>query len=472
MAGIDSSIQNMGDFVPLDRLRRQPRPDGSQIASVREHLRGLAAQLSPEEQRALSFVLETLDTRDSPLMELAALPPEAVMKSGEVEIYHRLLERPTPTETGLPPKLALIMKGTRLCNLRCTYCRSWAEGPDEVMPFDVLARSIQSACTAPGVGLVQFIWHGGETTLRPLSFYRKALWLQERFRRRGMTIGNQLQTNGTHLPPEWLDFLKLYGFAVGVSLDGPPEVHDLRRVDIKGRPTSERVREGIRSLQAHGIEFEVKMVVDDEVVALGARRVLDYLLEIGVRQVALLNVVPEGDPERKLPGDHLGFPRFVDFLREIFHLWWPRHREQIEFRELSDLMIRLQGGPGSFCVFGENCMGGVLTIEPKGEIAACDRYQGDPSFLFGNILHTDLSSVPRAANMVRAHQETDAEMDRASQCRWFAICHGGCPHDRYVRVHRNVSQDERCCGWSPLLADMVKVLQPGSFSSTSPKQDV
>jgi uncharacterized protein len=468
----DRSPEDSRDFVPLERLRgKQAGPDGSLIASVKDHLRGLAEQLSQGEQEALSFLLKTLDSRSSALTELAALPPESVLKPSEAEVHKGLLTRPIQTQVGLPHTIALIMKGTRLCNLRCTYCRSWAEGPNEVMPFDVLARAIQSACAAPGVECVEFIWHGGETTMRPIAFYRKALWLQERFRRRGQRITNQLQTNATNLSPEWLDFLKRYRFVVGVSLDGPPEVHDLRRLDIKGLPTSERVREGMEMLRSNGIGFEVKMVVDDEVINLGAQRLLDYLLEIGVRQVALLNVVPEGDPDRKLPGDYLELPRFVGFLREIFRLWWPTYAERISFRELSDLMTRLQGGPGGFCVFDVNCMGGVYTIEPMGDIAACDRYQGDADFKFGNILGTELSELLVSPNLARAHAETDAEMDHTSSCRWFHICHGGCPHDRYVRIHRGVSHGERCCGWSPLLTEMTAALQQGSSSSIRPKQN-
>jgi uncharacterized protein len=326
------------------------------------------------------------------------------------------------------------------------------------MPFEVLARATQSACTSPGIEHIQFIWHGGETTLRPISFYRGALWLQQRFRRPGLTISNQLQTNGTTLSKDWLRFLKDYRFTVGISLDGPPEVHDQRRLDTKGRPTSERVRVGIEKLKSQGIPFDVKMVVDDAVLALGAKRLLDYLLELEVPRVALLNVVPEGDPDRMLPGDYLEFPRFVEFLRELFHLWWPVHSNQISFREISDLMLRLKGEGGNFCVFDSNCMGSVYTVEPRGNIAACDRYQGDSSYTFGNILDKGFSDLLAAPNLVRAHAETDTEMEVAASCLWSKICHGGCPHDRYVRIHRGVSRGERCCGWAPLLNDVSLAL--------------
>jgi len=470
VAETNSSHHSSGDFVPLERLRR-PRPEkaGADLESIERHLQDLAGQLSPGERDALASILGRLDS-DRAFLELAALSPEIVLKPEEAGIYQRLLACPLPKPYSLSRVVALIMKGTRLCNLRCTYCRSWAEGPNENMPFEVLARAIQSSCTAPGVDHVEFIWHGGETTLRPISFYRGALWLQQRFRRPGLAISNQMQTNGTNLSSDWLQFLKSYQFTVGISLDGPPEINDQRRFDVKGRPTSQRVRQGIESLKNHGIEFDVKMVVDDAVIALGARRLLDYLLEIGVARVALLNVVPEGDPERKLPGDYLEFPRFVEFLRELFHLWWPVHSSQISFRELSDLWLRLKGERGSFCVFDSNCMGSVFTVEPNGKVAACDRYQGDPSYTFGNILNMDFSDLRDSVNLDRAHVETAAEMDVAGSCRWSKICHGGCPHDRYVRIHRGVSKDENCCGWAPLISDMSLALTQAPSALTNSKE--
>ena len=97
-------------------------------------------------------------------------------------MYERLRDEPDP-DAGGQAVLTVIMKATRLCNLRCTYCHSWRSGPNQKMTFDVLAHSIHGALRDPSVGYVDFVWHGGEVTVLPVEFYRKALWLQERFRR-------------------------------------------------------------------------------------------------------------------------------------------------------------------------------------------------------------------------------------------------------------------------------------------------
>src|SRR5262245_24331312 len=95
--------------------------------------------------------------------------------------------------------VSLIVKGTRLCNLRCTYCHDWRSGQDQTMTFPVMARTIAAALRDPEYDAVEFIWHGGETTVLPIAFYEKALLIQSRFRRPGQLIRNLIQTNGTRL---------------------------------------------------------------------------------------------------------------------------------------------------------------------------------------------------------------------------------------------------------------------------------
>lgn len=440
--------------------------DPALASSLLEHLQSFAAQLDDQERAVLSAMVR-LGDRNPHLLALAAEPGEALLRPEERAIVERLQARPAPTGTGLRSPLAVIMKGTKICNLRCTYCRSWSDQPDQVMPFEVLAHALYGVLLTPGVQHVEFIWHGGETTLRPLSFYRKALWLQQLFRRPGQRITNSIQTNGTTLNDSWLDFLQRYDFSVGVSLDGPPEIHDRRRLDIQGRPTSGRVRQGLAQLRAHGLKHGVLMVVDDDVIALGAARLLEFFLETGVGQVSLLNVGPEGEPGRNVPGDYLRFPRFVEFLRELFLLWWPAHVNQISFREITDLVKRVRGEGGNFCVFEENCMGGVLTVEPRGELSICDKYQGDAAYQLGRVTEMDVADLPAGAPLTRARVQTDTDMAACRACRWYSICQGGCPHDRYVRVQRGLSEDEGCCGWAPLIDTMARTMAASSSRNQS-----
>src|SRR5215471_659649 len=110
--------------------------------------------------------------------------------------------------------ISLIIKGTRLCNLRCAYCVDWRTDRDQTMSFPVMARLIAAALSDPRHDAVEFIWHGGETTILKRSFYEKALFVQSKFRRPGQRIHNSIQTNGTRLTAEWCRFFRANKFGV------------------------------------------------------------------------------------------------------------------------------------------------------------------------------------------------------------------------------------------------------------------
>jgi uncharacterized protein len=426
--------------------------DEASVLRAAGRLEEFAATLPEDGQTALRVLLERSRTA---LVD----PPGSLFAPDEAALVEDLAAEADPPPGG-NTVLTVIMKATRLCNLRCTYCHSWRAGPNQTMTFPVLARATRDALRDPTVRWVDFVWHGGEATLVPRSFYRQAVWLQERFRRPGQTVLNTVQTNGTRLTDDWLEFLREHDFSIGVSLDGPPEVHDARRVDMGGRPTAARVRRGLERLRAAGIERSgTLMVVDEEIIAAGAERVLGYLDEIGVRQVALLNVLPENTPPGAPPrGDYLPFPSFVDFLRDLFRVWWPRYRDRIVVRELADLAGQITGAAPQICVFAGECFGTYLTVEPTGEVSACDKYIDDDTYRFGDVLTTGLTGALRSEQLALVRDENRRAVDRMRECRWFGVCHGGCPHDRYTGERRLPGYDGRCCGLAPLLDDMAATL--------------
>ena len=210
--------------------------------------------------------------------------------------------------------VGLIIKATRLCNLRCTYCNDWREGSDQIMSFQVLVSLISAALKDPAHDSVEFIWHGGETTLLPISFYEKAIFLQSQFRRPGQLIRNSIQTNGTRLTSEWISFFRANRVAVGISLDGPPELNDRVRVRRSGRGSFELVQKGIELLRCGGVPFSVLMVVDEETLGVGPNRIFDFLLESKVKSVAFLAAKPANQPAA-LPGTKA----VIRWITESFH---------------------------------------------------------------------------------------------------------------------------------------------------------
>jgi len=422
--------------------------------SVAERLEGFAEQLDGDELAALRLALlkadDALDTA-----ALAALPPEELFDDDERELIAELdaMRDPDPL---LPPKVTLIMKATRLCNLRCVYCNAWAEGAGQHMGFEVLARTIHGVQRDPGVRASTFVWHGGEPTLRGTDFYRRALWLQLRWRRDDQTVRNQLQTNATRLDPGFVEMCRRLHISVSVSLDGPPEIHDRQRLDAAGRPTSAQVRDGIEMLRRAGLVPGILMVVDRDTVELGAERMLDHLLELEVPSVGLLNAVPGMGPGGvSLDDPWLPWGTWQGFLRDLFRLWWPEHAGRLRIRELTELVRAVQGETARKCYYSSDCFSYVFTVEPDGDVTPCDKYVGDPDGRYGSVMEQPVGEVMTSPAVQARRAADEAEVDRLRGCRWFELCSGSCPFDRMVNRTRGADVPSGCCGLGPLLDEIA-----------------
>ena len=168
----------------------------------------------------------------------------------------------------LPSRIHILAKPTgAICNLSCSYCffldkKLLYPGSSFHMSYEVLESYIQQLVKAHSSLQVTVAWQGGEPTLMGIDFYRRAIELQERYRKPGMTFENTIQTNGTLLNDEWCQFFKENNFLVGISIDGPREFHDSYRVDKKGKGTFDRVMCGLRLLQKHGVEYNVLTTIN------------------------------------------------------------------------------------------------------------------------------------------------------------------------------------------------------------------
>ena len=178
----------------------------------------------------------------------------------------------------LPPRIHVLAKPTgAICNLACSYCffldkELLYPGSKFRMSDEVLENYIRQLIKAHRSPQVTVAWQGGEPTLMGIDFYRRAIELQEKYRKPGMTFENTMQTNGTLLNDEWCRFFKENNFLIGISIDGPRELHDAYRVDKKGEGSFDRVMKGLRLLQKHGVEYNVLTTVN--------RINADYPLEV------------------------------------------------------------------------------------------------------------------------------------------------------------------------------------------------
>lgn len=323
-----------------------------------------------------------------------------------------------------------------VCNLRCDYCYYVAKeglypGSSFRMTDRLLEEFTRQYIAAQSVPEVTFGWQGGEPTLAGLEFFRRAVELQHRYARPGMRILNALQTNGTLLDDEWCRFLREHGFLVGLSLDGPRELHDAFRHDGAGRPTFDRVMRGLRLLQEHGVEYNILATVH----AANAGHPLEVYRflrdEAGARFIQFIPIV-----ERQADGvspRSVGSRAYGEFLIAIFDEWVRRDVGTVFVQMFDVCLAAWLGAPPGLCVHEETC-GAALVMEHNGDLYACDHFV-DPAHRLGNILETPLADlVASEAQRCFGLAKRDALPRRCRECPVGFVCHGGCPKDRLLHT--------------------------------------
>jgi uncharacterized protein len=394
--------------------------------------------------------LERMRLRDEQAPLLTPVEKRLVERlAGE---QHRGVDAP-----GAMPFLTLIVKGTRLCNLRCQYCHDWRTGRDQRMPFNVLAHVVARALGDPAHRVVNFIWHGGETTVLPIAFYERALLLQSRFRQPGQTVRNSIQTNGTRITADWARFLRANEIAVGVSIDGPREIHDKTRRYASGRGSFDDVLRGLSLLEEHGVDHSVLMVIDEEAYSLGPEAIFSFFAEHRIKSFGLLAAKPTNQPDAAplTPAEHYVDPtRFMRFLAKLSDIRGEHGDRAIQIRELDVLERRIAGTKHRPCTLAGNCLGGYFLVEPNGDVAHCDLFLGDPAYTLGNVVRNTFAEIRTSEPLQALQRSNEQALAKLRVCPEFEVCNGWCPHERYASVRHNPHHSDECCGLKGLIAHL------------------
>jgi len=337
----------------------------------------------------------------------------------------------------------LIMKATRRCNLRCEYCGDWRARGDNAMSFATVARVTEHALR--DYDCVQFTWHGGETTLLPISFYKKAMLAQARLRRPGQIVVNSLQTNGTLIDDEWACFFRDARFDIGVSIDGPPDVQNKMRPYASGKGSFDDVVRGIEALRRRGVPHGVIMVVDHAVLDAGPARIFDFFVDLGVSSYSCLPVKPVERPDGAHAAvHHTSVRRMTEFLRGLYDCWLAHGDPDIHVVELDAVRNRLRGEDPGSCTMGGTCFGKYFTVEPNGDVKNCDCFQ-EPEAL-GNIATRSFADIASSDAILARIAANERELRVvAEQCAHFEITRGGCAHERQLAAAREDAADRTCC---------------------------
>lgn len=357
--------------------------------------------------------------------------------------------------SGMPPlghSFSLITKVTRICNLRCHYCNEW-EDTKTVMSFRTLATLTKRALEHPDARAVTFIWHGGEPLVRGREFYDKALYLQRRLRRPRQSVGNAIQTNGTLVDERWADYFREHSWDVGLSMDGPQELHDAQRPRSGGRGSYESAIRAMSLFQERGVRFGVLTVVTEETLALGADAMFDWLVGNGVDNFAFLRLRPPSfadetyDPER----DYVAMQRFGEFQRRIFDRWYERDDPRLGIREFDAIVGALFGKRPTICTLAGECVARHLGVNVNGDIYHCDRYVTDNDYRLGNVHRKSFAEMFEGERVEVLRARNARRVEGYSDCPWLPICHGGCPHNAYIAERSVSGYDPTCCGEAALI---------------------
>ena len=325
---------------------------------------------------------------------------------------------------GSPLYVMLKPVGSR-CNLACKYCYYLDKGklyPEQApLSEELLETFIRQYIEAQTMPEVLFTWHGGEPLLQPLSFYRKALELQQRYAR-GRQIDNCLQTNGTLLTDEWCEFLRENRFLVGISIDGPQTYHDAYRCR-----SFDKVMRGIRLLQKHNVEWNAMATVnhlnaDDPV---GFYR---FFKEIGCQYLQFTPVV-----ERVSQRDTSVTPeQWGRFLCGVYDEWKQKDIGQIFVQLFDATLANWAGEPPGICSMSPTC-GRAAVMEANGDVYSCDHFVF-PEYRLGNIRQQSLTEMLYDERQQQFGRNKRAGLPRqCRECRFLFACHGECPKNRFLK---------------------------------------
>lgn len=321
------------------------------------------------------------------------------------------------------------------CNMRCDYCFFLEKdklypGSNFRMSDEVMEAYIRQTIEAHRVPQVTIAWQGGEPTLMGLDFFRRAVETEKKYARTGMRIENTLQTNGVLIDAKWCRFLRENRFLVGLSLDGPRQLHDAYRHDKAGNSVFDRVVRAAKLMQKHRVEFNILCTINAE----NSRHPLDvYRFFRDELKSPFLQFIPIVEVDRensnRITDRSVQPEQYGRFLIDIFDEWVSRDVGNMFVLFFDGVLASYLRGRSSLCILRPTCGDGVA-LEHNGDVYSCDHFV-EPAHMLGNILQTpigDLVGSEKQRRFSRVKQDTLPRYCR--ECRYLFTCYGECPKNR------------------------------------------
>lgn len=375
--------------------------------------------------------------------------------------------RPIPSAPQLWPRNApsyfhVMAKPTgAACNLNCKYCfflskDSLYPGSGFRMSDEVLEAYVRQVIESQREPHLTIAWQGGEPTLMGLDFFRRAMTLVNKYRRPGSTLELTIQTNGVLLDQAWCEFLRENKILVGLSMDGPRQMHDAYRVDNGGAPTFDRVMRAARLMQAHKVDFNILCTVHAANVDHPLEVYRFFRDQLKTQFVQFIPIVERATPEllamanegwgtnnRARPlytqNGRLVTERTVkpeqwgQFLIAVFDEWVRHDVGDVFVQLFESALASWMGMPPSLCIFAKTC-GSAMALEHNGDLYSCDHFV-EPGFLLGNITKQHLVELVASDKQQKFGRDKQDTLPRyCRECEVRFACNGECPRNRFIET--------------------------------------
>ena len=347
------------------------------------------------------------------------------------------------------------------CNIKCDYC-FYLEKETQFkhtpwMDDETLEAFVRTYISASGPE-VYFTWQGGEPTLAGLDFFKKVIQFQI-CHGKGKRIFNALQTNGLLLNDEWCEFLKKNNFLIGISIDGPQELHNMYRKNRSGKGTFDKVMSSIELSKQYKIPFNTLTVVNKYNVNFPLE-VYDFLKSIGSNHIQFIELLETTEPnilfgdvpinvnvvDFSVPSDKYGY-----FMAKIFKSWVTKDVGTVFVRQFETFISRVLGNDHTSCIFQSKCHGNFI-MESNGDIYECDHFVY-PNYKIGNVLKDSLNHF----HSEKLSKEKEKLARECQQCHYSSICNGGCPKHR-IKLGDGARISYFCDGYKIMMSTMVPYL--------------
>lgn len=396
-----------------------------------------------------------------------------------------------------PPCFHLLAKPSgATCNIDCKYCFFLSKevlypNDRQRMSESTLETYIRQLLESHRTPEVTVAWQGGEPTLMKVEFFRKSVEMVEKYRRPGQVVQHTFQTNGILLDAEWCAFFKENNFLVGLSVDGPREIHDANRVDRGGKGTFDRVMKGWSYLREYKVDFNVLCTVNSANQDHG-RTVYRFLRdELKAEWIQFIPIVERATADTiqiansgwsEKPGQKrllytqsgdmvtnrtVGGRQYGQFLIDIFEEW-VRHDVGRTYVQIFDVTLEAYFGRHLLCIHAPTCGYGPA-LEHNGDLYSCDHFV-EPRFKLGNIHETDLLTMVSSPQQRKfGDDKRDTLTAQCRRCEVRSLCNGGCPKDRFtLSSDGEPGQNYLCAGLElffkhtrPAMRTMAQLLQQG-----------